>query len=76
MVSGKNIQVYQVQENKDGRGVSNTLFITPRYLDEPPFTLEQQKALYEIAESFLLTNRARDRNKRKARKRRKEAGHE
>jgi len=76
MVSGKNIQIYQVQENKDGRGVSNTLFIIPRHLDEPPFTLEQEKALYETAEAFLLVNRARDRNKRKARKRREGAGHE
>ena len=70
MVSGKNIQVYQVPENKDGRGVSNTLFIVPRHLDEPLFTLEQQRALYEIAESFLLTNRMRERKREKARKRR------
>lgn len=76
MVSGKNIQIYQVQENKDERGVSNTLFIIPRHLDEPPFTLEQEKALYETAEAFLLVNRARDRNKRKARKRREGASHE
>lgn len=70
MVSGKNIQVYQFPENKDGRGVSNTLFIVPRHLDEPLFTPEQQRAIYEIAEAFLLTNRARERNRERAKKRR------
>lgn len=70
MVSGKNIQVYQMQENRDGRGVSNTLYIIPRHLDEPLFTPEQQRALYEIAEAFLLTNRARERSREKAKKRR------
>lgn len=68
MVSSDLIQVYQIQENKHGRGISNTVFLTPKYLDEPQFTIEQELALHEIAESFLLTNRMRKRNRRKAKK--------
>lgn len=74
MVSSNKLQVYQIRENRDGRGISTTLFVSLRYLDDPPFTQEQQEALHEICESFLLTNRMRERNRNKAARRRKKEG--
>lgn len=55
MVSGDKIQVAQ-----DERGI-HILF---KYAEEPQFTLEQEKALHEIAVSFLLRNRAKAKSKR------------
>ena len=63
MVSGKQIQVWQ----SDG-----VLHIESRYKDDPRFTLEQEKALYEIAENMLIVNRLRERRKRYNEKRKKE----
>lgn len=63
MVSGKQIQVWQ----SDG-----VLHIESRYQDDPRFTLEQEKALYEIAENMLIVNRLRERRKRYNEKRKKE----
>ena len=60
IVSGTQIQVWQC----DG-----ILRIESRYQDDPCFTLEQEKALYEIAENFLIVNRLRERRKRYAEKR-------
>ncbi len=57
MVGGQQIQVWQ----SDGK-----LFIESRYEGDPDFTLEQERALYEIAENFLLVNRMRERRKRYA----------
>lgn len=61
MVSSQQIQVWQ----SDGK-----LYIESRYVDDPRFTLEQEKALHEIAESFLIVNRLRERRKRYVKKRR------
>ena len=61
MVSSQQIQVWQ----SDG-----ILYIESRYVDDPRFTLEQEKALHEIAENFLIVNRLRERRKRYAEKRR------
>lgn len=57
MVSGQQVQVWQ----SDG-----VLRIESRYKDDPSFTLEQERALYEIAENFLMVNRMRERRKRYA----------
>ena len=65
MVSGKQIQVWQ----SDG-----VLHIESRYQDDPRFTLEQEKALYEIAENMLIVNRLRERRKRYNEKRKKRKG--
>lgn len=60
MVSGQQVSVWQ----SDG-----VLYIERRYQDDPLFTLEQEKALYEIAENMLIANRLRERRKRYAEKR-------
>jgi len=62
MVSDREISVWQ-----DG----NEIFISPRYLEDPLFTLEQEKALFEIARSFLLANRQTERRKRYAEKKKR-----
>ena len=54
MVSDRELQVWQNR---------NALIIQPRYCDDPPFTLEQEKALHEIARSFLFVNRKRESDK-------------
>ena len=56
MISDKELQVWQ---NKD------TLIIQSRYCDDPKFTLAQEKALHEIARSFLIVNRKRESDKRR-----------
>ena len=64
MVSDRELQVWQ---NGDG------LIIQSRYCDDPSFTLEQERALHEIARSFLIVNRKRERgkkNREKARQKR------
>ena len=63
MVSDKQLQVWQ---NND------SLIIQSRYCDDPRFTLDQEKALHEIARSFLIVNRKRESDKkRKERAKRK-----
>ena len=63
MVSDRELQVWQ---NNDA------LIIQSRYCDDPRFTLDQEKALHEIARSFLIVNRKRESDKRrKERARRK-----
>ena len=47
MVSDRELQVWQNR---------NALIIQSRYCDDPPFTLDQEKALHEIARSFLIVN--------------------
>lgn len=59
MVSDRELQVWQ---NKDA------LIIQSRYCDDPKFTLEQEKALHEIARSFLIVNRKRASDKRRKEK--------
>ena len=56
MVSDRELQVWW---NKDA------LIIQSRYCDDPKFTLEQEKALHEIARSFLIVNRKRESDKRR-----------
>ena len=56
MVSDKQLQVWQ---NNNG------LIIQSRYCDDPKFTLDQEKALHEIARSFLIVNRKRESDKRR-----------
>ena len=56
MVSDRELQVWQ---NKDA------LIIQSRYCDDPRFTLDQEKALHEIARSFLIINRKMESDKRR-----------
>ena len=66
MVSDRELQVWQ-----DSHG----LIIRSRYCDDPIFTLDQEKALHEIARSFLIVNRKRESGKRrKERAKRKQEG--
>lgn len=66
MVSDRELQVWQ-----NGKA----LIIQSRYCDDPNFTLDQEKALYEIARSFLIVNRKRESDKRrKDRAKRKQEG--
>ena len=59
MVNDREITVWQDD------GVLNVLKIETRYADDPPFTLEQEKAFHEIARSFLIVNRKRESDKRR-----------
>ena len=52
------------------------IMIGSQYSDDPPFTLEQEAALHEIARSFLMVNRQAARRKRYAEKKKKERKHE
>lgn len=56
MISDRELQVWQN---------SNALIIQSRYCNDPPFTLDQEKALHEIARSFLIVNRKRESDKRR-----------
>lgn len=56
MVSDRELEVWQ---NNDA------LIIQSRYCDDPRFTLDQEKALHEIARSFLIVNRKRESDKRR-----------
>ena len=56
MVSDRKLQVWQ-----NGKA----LIIQSRYCDDPKFTLDQEKALHEIARSFLIFNRKRESDKRR-----------
>lgn len=65
MISSQIVQVYPINTNY-GSGVDRSIIIRCQYLDEPAFTDDQMKALHEIVESFIMTNRQRARNKSKA----------
>lgn len=69
MISGSTVSVLQTSETDihrgEVRGIKREIIISPKYLDEPEFSQEQMCALHEICESFILTNRARERNRRK-----------
>lgn len=56
MVSDRELQVWQN---------GSALMIQSRYNDDPAFTLDQEKALHEIARSFLIVNRRRASDKRR-----------
>lgn len=65
MVSDNQIQVWQDGDEEHGY----LMKIQSRYLDDPRFTLEQERAIHEIVRSFLLVNRQTARRKRYAEKR-------
>ena len=60
MISGRELEVWQNGEQ---------LIIRSRYTGDPPFTIAQERALYETAKSFLLVNRQTERRNRYRRKR-------
>jgi hypothetical protein len=68
MVSDNQIQVWQ--DGSDDRGY--VMKIQSRYLDDPRFTLEQEKAIHEIVRSFLMVNRQTERRRRYAEKKKAE----
>lgn len=63
MVSDREITVWQ-----DKTEYGSILKIQSRYVDDPPFTLEQESALHEIARAMLIANRKKDAEKRKREK--------
>lgn len=65
MVSDNQIQVWQ--DGSDDRGY--VMKIQSRYMDDPRFTLEQEKAIHAIVRSFLMVNRQTERRRRYAKKR-------
>ena len=68
MVSDNQIQVWQ-----DGSDETGYLMkIKSRYMDDPIFTLEQERAIHEIVRSFLMVNRQAERRKRYAEKKKAE----
>lgn len=62
MVSDNQIQVWQDGNDKEGY----LMKIQSRYMDDPRFTLEQERAIHEIVRSFLMVNRQAERRKRYA----------
>lgn len=64
MVSDSQIQVWQDGSDQEGY----LMKIQSRYMDDPRFTLEQERAIHEIARSFLMTNRQTERRRRYAEK--------
>lgn len=59
MVSDTELQVWQNGDH---------LVISSRHFGDPLFTMEQEKALHEIARSFLIVNRKREIYKRRREK--------
>jgi len=68
MVADNQIQVWQDGDKEHGC----ILKIQSRYLDDPMFTLEQERAIHEIVRSFLLVNRQTERRRRYAEKKKAE----
>ena len=68
MVADNQIQVWQGGDKEHGY----ILKIQSRYLDDPMFTLEQERAIYEMVRSFLLVNRQTERRRRYAEKKKAE----
>ena len=68
MVSDNQIQVWQDGSDKEGY----LMKIQSRYMDDPRFTLEQERAIHEIVRSFLMVNRQAERRKRYAEKKKSE----
>ena len=68
MVSDNQIQVWQDGSDKQGY----VMKIQSRYMDDPRFTLEQEKAIHAIVRSFLMVNRQAERRKRYAEKKKAE----
>lgn len=68
MVSDNQIQVWQ--DGSDEKGY--LMKIQSRYMDDPMFTLEQERAIHEIVRSFLLVNRQTERRRRYTEKKKAE----
>lgn len=70
MVSDNQIQVWQNGNKEKGY----MMIIQSRYVDDPTFTIEQERAIHEIARSFLIVNRQRERRIRYAEKKKNREG--
>lgn len=70
MVSDNQIQVWQNGSKEKGY----VMIIQSRYVDDPMFTIEQERAIHEIARSFLIVNRQRERRIRYAEKKKSREG--
>lgn len=68
MVSDNQIEVWQDGSADEGY----VMIIKSRYLDDPRFTHEQEKAIHTIMRSFLMINRQTERRKRYAEKKKAE----
>ena len=60
MISDRELQVWQSND---------VLLIQSRWCDDPKFTLDQERAIHEIARSFLIVNRKRASDERRKAKR-------
>lgn len=68
MVADNQIQVWQDGSNEEGYMMK----IQSRYMGDPRFTIEQERAIHEIVRSFLLVNRQTERRRRYAEKKKAE----
>ena len=68
MISDNQIQVWQDGSEEKGY----IMKIQSRYLDDPKFTLEQERAIHTMVRSFLMVNRQAERRKRYAEKKKPE----
>lgn len=68
MISDNQIQVWQDGSEEKGY----IMKIQSRYLDDPKFTLEQERAIHTMVRSFLMVNRQAERRKRYAEKKKAE----
>ena len=68
MISDNQIQVWQDGSEEKGY----IMKIQSRYLDDPKFTLEQERAIHTMVRSFLMVNRQTERRKRYAEKKKAE----
>lgn len=70
MVSDNQIQVWQNGSRERGY----MMIIQSRYMDDPIFTSDQERAIHEIARSFLMVNRQTERRRRYAEKKKMREG--
>lgn len=70
MVCDNQIQVWQDGSRQGGY----VMKIQSRYMDDPMFTLEQERAIHEIVRSFLMVNRQTERRRRYAKKKKSREG--
>lgn len=70
MVSDNQIRVWQNGSKQSGY----MIIIQSRYVDDPMFTIEQERAIHEIARSFLMVNRQTERRRRYAEKKKSRKG--
>ena len=70
MVSDNQIQVWQNGSKEKGY----VMIIQSRYVDDPMFTIEQERAIHEIVRNFLMVNRQTERRRRYAEKKKSRDG--